>query len=48
MKYILGSLLLMGALGLAGCASPTLKAPCPNYGDSCHKTPVNSWDYSNH
>jgi len=30
---------------LSGCASDNLKAPCPNYGSSCHKTPINSWNY---
>jgi multisubunit Na+/H+ antiporter MnhC subunit len=31
---------------LTGCASQSLKAPCPDYGKSCSKTPVNSWDTS--
>ena len=36
---------LIGNL-LTGCASDTaLKAPCPNYGASCAKKPINSWDY---
>lgn len=31
---------------LTGCASQSLKAPCPDYGKSCSKTPINSWDTS--
>ena len=31
---------------LAGCASESLKAPCPDYGKYCDKKPVNSWDTS--
>lgn len=31
---------------ITGCTSTaTLKAPCPNYGASCAKKPINSWDY---
>ncbi len=37
--------LLVGCL-LTGCASQSLKAPCPDYGKNCDKTPVNSWDTS--
>ena len=31
---------------LAGCAPNHLKAPCPNFGANCTKTPVNSWNYN--
>ena len=31
---------------LVGCASESLKAPCPDYGKHCDTTPVNSWDTS--
>lgn len=37
--------LLIGTL-LTGCASQSLKAPCPDYGKHCDKTPINSWDTS--
>ncbi len=37
--------LFVGCL-LTGCASQSLKAPCPDYGKYCDKTPVNSWDTS--
>ncbi len=31
---------------LIGCSNTTtLKAPCPNYGASCAKKPINSWDF---
>ena len=30
---------------LTGCAASTQKAPCPDFGTSCIKKPVNSWDY---
>ena len=33
---------VLGALG--GCARDQLNAPCPNFGASCSKVPVNSWD----
>lgn len=33
---------------VAGCTShDELNSPCPNYGQSCDKTPVNSWNYKN-
>ena len=44
-KGVLVSLLLTSVL-LVGCASQSLKAPCPDYGRYCEKTPVNSWDTS--
>ena len=47
MKKIISTVLLaIGILTLAGCAShQDLKAPCPNFGDSCQQTPINSWNY---
>lgn len=44
-KGVLVSLLMTSVL-LVGCASQSLKAPCPDYGRYCDKTPVNSWDTS--
>jgi len=44
-KSVLVSLLMTSVL-LVGCASQSLKAPCPDYGRYCDKTPVNSWDTS--
>jgi hypothetical protein len=44
-RSAIASALLIGAL-LTGCASQSLKAPCPNYGKQCNKTPINSWDTS--
>jgi hypothetical protein len=38
--------LLIGSVLLVGCASQSLKAPCPDYGKYCDKTPINSWDTS--
>lgn len=29
---------------LAGCASTSLKAPCPEFGKYCSKVPINSWN----
>jgi hypothetical protein len=48
MKY-LRILLVAMILALTGCATNNsqLKAPCPNFGAMCHKTPINSWNYSN-
>lgn len=46
MKSINMSLVLLLSVLLLGCASDSLKAPCPDYGASCDKTPVNSWDTS--
>lgn len=42
-----GMLALIGAVAflLTGCASPSLKAPCPNFGKWCNKKPINSWNY---
>ncbi len=44
-KFILATTLISSIL-LVGCASESLKAPCPDYGKYCDKTPVNSWDTS--
>lgn len=44
-KGVLASILMTSVL-LVGCASQSLKAPCPDYGRYCDKTPVNSWDTS--
>ena len=35
------------ALGLGGCAKDNIGSPCPNFGKSCPKTPINSWNYNN-
>lgn len=32
---------------LSGCVNKSLKAPCPNFGSHCHKTPINAWSYKN-
>lgn len=33
------------AILLSGCAeTTTLKAPCPDFGAHCDKTPINSWN----
>lgn len=37
---------VVSLLLLTGCASQSLKAPCPDYGQFCEKTPINSWDTS--
>lgn len=34
------------ALFISGCSPTTLKAPCPNFGKNCKKTPVNGWRYN--
>lgn len=45
MKTIRFVLLIVVSAVLAGCASTTtLKAPCPNFGKSCDKAPINSWN----
>lgn len=44
-KSIFVALLFTSVL-LVGCASQSLKAPCPDYGKYCDKTPINSWDTS--
>lgn len=31
---------------VTGCAPTDLKAPCPEYGKYCSKTPINNWDNS--
>ncbi len=39
-------IILLCTLGvLSGCAKSELAAPCPNFGASCHQTPINTWDY---
>ena len=45
MKYVSLVFLCVSVL-LVSCASENLKAPCPDYGKNCEKTPVNSWDTS--
>jgi len=42
--YVIATVLL--ATALVGCASTEQTAPCPNYGTSCVKKPINSWDNS--
>jgi hypothetical protein len=32
-------------VGLMGCAAHEAKAPCPQYGQWCSKTPINTWTY---
>lgn len=32
-------------VSVTACVSDSLNAPCPNFGASCKKIPVNSWDY---
>ncbi len=51
MKHFLNSKRLLGVIAcvvlstaLVGCASSSLKSPCPDYGKYCDKKPVNSWD----
>lgn len=39
--------LIAVALGLTGCAKDNIGSPCPNFGKSCSKTPINSWNYNN-
>jgi len=39
-------ILLTSVLLLTACAKDTLKAPCPDFGAHCRKTPVNVWDYN--
>lgn len=42
---LINIVLTVFVLTLSGCAKDTLESPCPNYGRTCHKQPVNSWDY---
>jgi hypothetical protein len=44
-KYLLNLMALVLIVSTAGCASNSLNAPCPDFGSSCKKIPVNSWDY---
>jgi hypothetical protein len=46
MNVIKLSFVMLVSVLLVACASDNLKAPCPDYGASCDKTPVNSWDTS--
>jgi len=43
-KCVLALTLFIGLAALGGCASDQLNAPCPHFGASCSKVPVNSWD----
>lgn len=45
-KMCVATLVLVAVL-LGGCAKPNLSAPCPNFGASCHQTPINSWSSKN-
>ena len=38
-------ILTLFVASLSGCAKDTLDSPCPNFGRTCTKQPVNSWDY---
>ncbi len=40
--FILMIFFIVGAL--LGCAAQNLNAPCPHFGASCAKVPVNRWD----
>jgi len=46
MKHVVWMLFGISLLALTGCSSAELSAPCPNFGNSCHQTPLNSWDYN--
>lgn len=46
MSIVKVSLTMLVGFLFVGCASDNLKAPCSDYGSSCDKTPVNSWDTS--
>lgn len=36
-------IIVMSMFAMSACASHSLDAPCPNYGEYCAKTPINSW-----
>lgn len=50
-KKILGNILfvlifmavMLVTFFCTSCASDTIGSPCPNYGEWCDKTPINSW-----
>lgn len=47
MKIVLTVFVTLGVtLLLSGCANQPLKAPCPDFGKWCEKTPINSWNYN--
>ena len=39
---ILGSLFSL----LVSCSSDQIQSACPNFGDNCVKTPINSWNFN--
>jgi hypothetical protein len=44
-KTLLTVTVMAGFLGvLSGCAANNIGAPCPNFGSSCQKAPINSWN----
>ncbi len=43
-KRRLMCILIVVIVTLSGCAKSNLNTPCPNFGDSCMKAPVNSWN----
>ena len=45
LKQNLALLTLMVSAFLSGCVATSIDAPCPHFGATCHKTPVNVWDY---
>lgn len=36
-------IIVMTMLAVTACASQSLDAPCPNFGEYCARTPINSW-----
>ena len=47
MKKAIVVVLMIMTLGLVGCVKDNIGSPCPNFGKSCSKTPINSWNYNN-
>lgn len=43
-KIVFTFIFLTAMSVMSGCAKDNLNAPCPNFGASCQKSPVNGWD----
>ena len=47
MKKLIMTMMVGAVLGvLGGCAHVSKTTPCPNFGENCSQTPINSWDSS--
>lgn len=46
-KKLVPMITVIAVCAMGGCAKDSIGSPCPDFGKSCTKTPINSWNYNN-